>query len=197
MNGLILCVEFILSTTSTIKIQEWLVVLQCFEAFLPSLCVASEGIFSIWVTNSEGRSRYIDPLRVVVNHLGNFYGFLLPCGLPLGSCPATYTCNYLYTDAWMQSNLTIIQAQRPVYALSQHMHKQKQFFNYCACGNSQIPTHVIRVIHYILLIMYHTNWLGYPGWISTLLNIYGNMCLDTKHTKDPSRMATLCTDLPK
>ena len=60
----ILCVECILFTT---KLQKWLVVLQCFEAFSTiSLCGnGGGGIFSIWVTSSKGLSWYIHPLRAV------------------------------------------------------------------------------------------------------------------------------------
>ena len=63
----------------------------CSPAFLQSVvlpfifCAATGGHLLDLSTSSEVSSHYIDSLRVVVSHLGNFHGYLLPCGLPLSS----------------------------------------------------------------------------------------------------------------
>ena len=85
---------------STIRLQKWLVILQCFVACSStSNSCGKRVIFSIWETSSEGNSQYIYPLRVIVSSLGNFHGYLLTGGLPLSLAQriCTYTCvNYFW-----------------------------------------------------------------------------------------------------
>ena len=131
-----------------------------------------EGIFFIWVTSSEGSSWYIDPLRVVVNQLGYFCGYLLSYGLPLSSGPGA--CANITTFTHMldfepnlrpQTELLCMCRWNNVWACAQPSPiATANITNYLIIQTEALPFERLT-FQLELAIDWHAKPLGHHGWL--------------------------------